>query len=197
MVEIENCDRGKVHWSRCGVVEDDKLVVVVVVLEEMRSDFRSLLPFVSVSFTSVLRILAMLLTAIAQQSAATLILDEDSSSTTDHLLLRFQRRAKYKKWLWWSRCTLALTVIQFVCATYLVLNSAYYFSKDTPPTACLLGWIGMEHWLVAPQITHSFHDHRLFRCSRSVLYRLWCSQMEIFLPIPWQCLEIPLQGGFW
>ncbi|WJX15552.1 hypothetical protein P8452_05684 [Trifolium repens] len=107
-------------------------------------DFRSLLPFVSVSFTSVLRILAMLLTAIAQQSAATLILDEDSSSstTTDHLLLRFQRRAKYKKWLWWSRCTLALTVIQFVCATYLVLNSAYYFSKDTPPTACLLelGW---------------------------------------------------------
>jgi hypothetical protein len=53
-----------------------------------------LLPFVSVSFTSVLRILAMLLTAIAQQSAATLILDEDSSSTTttDHLLLRFQRR---------------------------------------------------------------------------------------------------------
>lgn len=109
-------------------------------------DLRSLLPFVAVSFSAVVRILVMLQTASAQQSAATLILLDDHNHE-DHLLLRFQRRARYKIWLWWSRCTVALTIIQFVCAAYLILNSVYYLSKDnTTPTACILelGW--NPHW---------------------------------------------------
>ncbi|CAI8601630.1 unnamed protein product [Vicia faba] len=109
-------------------------------------DLRSLLPFAVVSFAAAIRIIVMFQTAVAQQSVATLILDDGSSSTTDRLLLRFHRRGRYKKWLLWSRCTLALTVIQFLCATYLVSNSAYYFAKDTSPAVCLLelGW--NLHW---------------------------------------------------
>ncbi|XP_058774540.1 uncharacterized protein LOC131648831 isoform X1 [Vicia villosa] len=109
-------------------------------------DLRSLLPFAAVSFAAAMRIIVMFQTAVAQQSAATLILDDDSSSTTDRLLLRYHRRGRYKKWLWWSRCTVALTVIQFLCATYLVSKSAYYFAKDTSPAVCLLelGW--NLHW---------------------------------------------------
>nr|XP_027188984.1 sn1-specific diacylglycerol lipase beta isoform X2 [Cicer arietinum] len=105
-------------------------------------DLHSLLPFLSVSIASLLRIVAMLQTAFAQYSAATLILN-DSSDDHDDLLLRFQRRARYKKWLWWSRCTIFLTLIQFLSSTYLLLNSAYFFSKHTPLTHyCLLelGW---------------------------------------------------------
>lgn len=58
-------------------------------------DLRSLLPFVAVSFSAVVRILVMLQTASAQQSAATLILLDDHNHE-DHLLLRFQRRVCYQ-----------------------------------------------------------------------------------------------------
>ncbi|CAK8574434.1 unnamed protein product [Lathyrus sativus] len=109
-------------------------------------DLRSLLPFAAVSFAAAIRIIVMFQTAVAQQSAATFILDDDSSSTTDRLLLRYHQRGRYRNWLWWSWCTVALTVIQFLCATYLVSKSAVYFAKDTAPAVCLLelGW--NLHW---------------------------------------------------
>ena len=63
-------------------------------------NLRSLLPFVAVSFCAVVRILVMLQTAFAQQSAATLILLDDHNHE-DHLLLRFQRRVRNHQLLYY------------------------------------------------------------------------------------------------
>ncbi|KAJ1382415.1 Fungal lipase-like domain [Sesbania bispinosa] len=92
------------------------------------------LPFVVVSVAAFLRILVMIQTAIAQDAAARLILDD-----TSDLVIRLHRRARYKKWLWWSRCSAVVIILQFLSAIYLVLKSADYFSKDTTTsTHCLL-----------------------------------------------------------
>ncbi|XP_057428068.1 uncharacterized protein LOC130721319 isoform X2 [Lotus japonicus] len=96
-------------------------------------DRRLLLPFVAVSIASLIRIVVMFQTAFAQDAAAKLILDD-----TSDLLLRLNRRARYKKWLWWSRFTVMVTVLQFLSATYLLLNFLHYFSKDTTSNHCLL-----------------------------------------------------------
>ncbi|XP_015942351.1 uncharacterized protein LOC107467700 isoform X1 [Arachis duranensis] len=91
---------------------------------------RFLPPFAIVSIAALLRLLLMLRTALAQQVAAQFILNSPSDASTDSLL-RLHRREKYKKWLWWSRCTSVFTVIQFVCAGYLLIKSPAYLSTDS------------------------------------------------------------------
>ncbi|XP_061360195.1 uncharacterized protein LOC133304209 isoform X2 [Gastrolobium bilobum] len=98
------------------------------------SRFFLFLPFLAVSLSAFLRILVMLLTGIAQKQAALLILDD----TSDDPLSRLHRRVRYKKWLRWSRCTVVVVVLQFLCATYLLFNSADSSSTATTSSHCAL-----------------------------------------------------------
>ncbi|RDX62313.1 Sn1-specific diacylglycerol lipase alpha, partial [Mucuna pruriens] len=92
-------------------------------------DDRFFVPFLVVSVVALLRIVAMFQTALAQQAAATLILQD-----TSDLLIRLRRRAMYKKWLCWSRCSFAIILLQFLSAAYLVIH--FSTSKD-----CVLEYI--------------------------------------------------------
>ncbi|XP_047180491.1 uncharacterized protein LOC124847129 isoform X1 [Vigna umbellata] len=87
-------------------------------------------PALLVSLAAPIRVLVMLQTAFAQEAAATLILQDSND-----LFTRLRRRAMYKKWLCWSRSSAILTLLQFLFALYLVLDSTRHFSSSNH---CLL-----------------------------------------------------------
>ncbi|CAL0316295.1 unnamed protein product [Lupinus luteus] len=90
-------------------------------------DSHFVFPFVPVSVFALVRIVVMLQTAIAQEATAKVILESPSHPVD--AVQRLQRRVRYLKWLWWSRCTVAIIVLQFLCAAYLIFKYADYFSN--------------------------------------------------------------------
>ncbi|CAJ1977809.1 unnamed protein product [Sphenostylis stenocarpa] len=91
---------------------------------------RFLLPFLFVSLAAPIRVVVMFQTAFAQQAAATLILQDSND-----LLIRLRRRAMYKKWLCWNRCSAVVIVLQSLFALFLLLDSTRHSSTSNH---CLL-----------------------------------------------------------
>ncbi|KAJ7957348.1 Sn1-specific diacylglycerol lipase beta [Quillaja saponaria] len=103
-------------------------------------DGRYILPFVAVSFAACVRIGVMIQSGIAQEATARIVLETPSDSTTVvDAVIRQERRIRYKKWLLWTRFTVAITLLQFVCATYLILNMAHYVSAGRTSCNCVSG----------------------------------------------------------
>ncbi|KAJ4843652.1 hypothetical protein Tsubulata_010148 [Turnera subulata] len=107
--------------------------LVLVVFQDC--DGKSLTtPVVGVSLAAALKILAMVRTGMAQRATATTILDSPADNVN-----RLKRRISYKRWLWWSRFTLIITLLQTVCAFYLLFIVVQHVSDDGTSYECSEG----------------------------------------------------------
>ncbi|KAK9141358.1 hypothetical protein Scep_011039 [Stephania cephalantha] len=92
--------------------------------------------FVFVSAVSAVRIMSMIGIGIAQEATATTILNSPKDSAA---AIRHERRMKYKRWLWWTRFGVIITVLQFLGAMYLVFVMLKYLSHDGKSNGCFSG----------------------------------------------------------
>ncbi|GAV82892.1 Lipase_3 domain-containing protein [Cephalotus follicularis] len=111
-------------------------------------DGHQIFPFVAVSLTAVIKLVAMLQTAIAQVATANTIIHSPPEKTNVvDTVIRHQRRIRYKAWLWWTRFAIIITVLQFVGATYLMFVVAKYVSPNQTSSDCALGRVSdSDRW---------------------------------------------------
>ncbi|CAN1247844.1 hypothetical protein LINPERPRIM_LOCUS6513 [Linum perenne] len=95
-----------------------------------------LIPIYLVSLASISKIFTMVFTAIAQEATAKIIME---SRTDIDSVNRVQKRVRYKRWLWWSRLAMVVTVLQLLSAFFLLFNTMHYISHNQPTTQCVLG----------------------------------------------------------
>ncbi|KAE8712325.1 putative transcription factor [Hibiscus syriacus] len=101
---------------------------------------QKVLPIVLVSFLSVIRIGTMIRLGVAQEATARIITQTPPDAQVLDPVLRHNRRVKYKTWLWWSRFSMVLTILQISGAFYLLISVAQYLSKDAYlSTECFIG----------------------------------------------------------
>lgn len=55
---------------------------------------------------------------------------------------------RYKRWLWWTRTAMIITVLQLMGATYLVFRIVKHVSQSPTPDDCLIGKLGSAFVLV-------------------------------------------------
>ncbi|OVA19069.1 Lipase [Macleaya cordata] len=94
-----------------------------------------------VAIAAAVRIMSMIGIAIAQEATATTILSSspaDSSSAVD-AVIRHERRMRYKRWLWWTRFGMVITVLQFLGATYLMFIILKSVSHSGKSSWCFIG----------------------------------------------------------
>ncbi|KAE8702957.1 putative transcription factor [Hibiscus syriacus] len=94
---------------------------------------QKVLPIIVVSLLSIVRIGTMIRLGIAQEATARII----TQTPPDAQVLD---PVKYKTWLWWSRFSMVLTILQISDAFYLLISVAQYLSKDAYlSTECFIG----------------------------------------------------------
>ncbi|XP_058093980.1 uncharacterized protein LOC131240008 isoform X4 [Magnolia sinica] len=99
-----------------------------------------ILPFVVVAVVAGIRIMSMIGTGIAQEATATTILgQQQAESAAVDAVIRHERRIRYKRWLWWTRFGIVITILQFVAVTYLMFIIVKYVSYDGNSSGCFLG----------------------------------------------------------
>ncbi|XP_038989675.1 uncharacterized protein LOC103717554 isoform X2 [Phoenix dactylifera] len=97
------------------------------------------LPFSVVSLVAGVRIVAMVGAGKAQQETAETIVNHPiESSIAVDAVIRHERRMRYKRWLWWTRFGMAVTVLQFVGAVYLMYIIFSDFSFKGGSKSCFL-----------------------------------------------------------
>ncbi|CAM9003168.1 unnamed protein product [Rhodiola kirilowii] len=97
--------------------------------------------YLFITTAATVRIGAMVKIGIAQEATATTIVGVPASedASIDNVV-RQQRRVAYKRWLWWTRFALVMTVLQLLGAAFLMFNVIRFvsfggdMSKD-----CVLG----------------------------------------------------------
>ncbi|KAK8585485.1 hypothetical protein V6N13_050464 [Hibiscus sabdariffa] len=106
----------------------------------------SVLPIVVVSLLSFVRIGTMIRLAIAQEATARIISQTPPEGQVLDPVLRHNRRVKYKIWLWWSRFSMVLTILQISGAFYLMISVAKYLSEDSYlSNGCFIGGFHISH----------------------------------------------------
>ncbi|XP_068665380.1 uncharacterized protein [Aristolochia californica] len=107
----------------------------------------SILPLAALVVVSTIRILSMIGTAIAQEATATTIISQPVESSVVDAVIRHKRRIRYKRWLWWTRFGMIVTVLQFVGATYLLFVTVKNASYHDESHGCFLGQdTGSKGW---------------------------------------------------
>ncbi|CAN6483271.1 unnamed protein product [Victoria cruziana] len=90
--------------------------------------FNVALPFLVVASLAAARMASMVGTGIAQESTAITILNNQLDDAAAEAVVRQDRRLKYKRWLWWTRFGMLITLLQFCAAGYLVFIIMKEFS---------------------------------------------------------------------
>lgn len=99
----------------------------------------TILPFVVVVVTSSVRIVSMIGAGITQEATATMIVSSPGESVAVDAVIRQERRMRYKRWLWWTRFGMIITVLQFVGATYLMFIMVKFVSDNGNSSGCFSG----------------------------------------------------------
>ncbi|XP_059447709.1 uncharacterized protein LOC132179091 isoform X4 [Corylus avellana] len=120
----------------------------LVILAYRSCDRRHVFPFVAVSLIAGIRIVAIVPSGIAQEATAKTILESPAESPPAVLdaVIRHKRRMRYKKWLWWTRFAMVITVLQVVGATYLMFHITKHISHDGTSNDCVLGIFSNSIW---------------------------------------------------
>ncbi|XP_042378225.1 uncharacterized protein LOC121971155 isoform X1 [Zingiber officinale] len=85
-----------------------------------------------ISLVAVVRIVYMVAAGKAQQDTAESIVRNVLEGPVDvDSLIRYERRMRYKKWLWWTRFGMLVTALQFLVALFLLCVFAKDFSTGT------------------------------------------------------------------
>ncbi|XP_031494511.1 uncharacterized protein LOC116260359 isoform X2 [Nymphaea colorata] len=93
-----------------------------------RCGFNVALPFLVVLLLAAARMASMVGTGIAQKATAITILSHQLDDAAAEAVVRQDRRLKYKRWLWWTRFGMLITLLQFFGASYLVFIIMKEFS---------------------------------------------------------------------
>ncbi|CAM8976453.1 unnamed protein product [Rhodiola kirilowii] len=85
--------------------------------------------YLFITTAATVRIGAMVKIGIAQEATATTIVGVPASedASIDNVV-RQQRRVAYKRWLWWTRFALVMTVLQLLGAAFLMFNVIRFVS---------------------------------------------------------------------
>ncbi|XP_042456804.1 uncharacterized protein LOC122041243 isoform X3 [Zingiber officinale] len=94
------------------------------------------LPFAASILSASIRVLAMVGAGKAQHETAEIIVSFPIESAAADAAVRHERRLRYKKWLWWTRFGIAVTVLQSIGAAYLTFIALTDLSHGG---SCLLG----------------------------------------------------------
>ncbi|XP_073008012.1 uncharacterized protein [Typha latifolia] len=79
------------------------------------------LPFAVASMVAGVKIMSMIGAGMAQHATAEMIVRSPiESSIAVDAVVRHERRVRYKRWLWWTRFGMVVTVLQFFGALYLL-----------------------------------------------------------------------------
>ncbi|XP_077211969.1 lipase class 3 family protein isoform X2 [Tasmannia lanceolata] len=97
-----------------------------------------ILPVGVVTVVAFFRIMSMIGTGIAQEATASTIVSQQAESSVVNAVIRHQRRMRYKRWLWWTRFGMVITMLQFVGAAYLMIITIKYISYDDRSNGCFL-----------------------------------------------------------
>lgn len=95
-------------------------------------------PYTVTCLVAAIRIVAMIRTGIAQEATARMIASSPQEAPVVDAVIRHERRMRYKKWLWWTRIAMMITVLQLVVAIYLMFNVAKYVSQSGGSSDCVL-----------------------------------------------------------
>ncbi|XVF37801.1 hypothetical protein REPUB_Repub20aG0042200 [Reevesia pubescens] len=104
-------------------------------------DHHRILPIVTVSMFSAIRIGTMIKLGIAQEATAKTITDSPPETDVLDAVIRHDRRVKYKRWLRWSRFAMVVTVLQILGAFYLMFIVTRYISQNENDSSdpCFVG----------------------------------------------------------
>ncbi|CAM8979453.1 unnamed protein product [Rhodiola kirilowii] len=95
--------------------------------------------YLFITTAATVRIGAMVKIGIAQEATATTIVGVPASedASIDNVV-RQQRRVAYKRWLWWTRFALVMTVLQLLGAAFLMFNVIRFVSFGDMSKDCVL-----------------------------------------------------------
>ncbi|XP_042491710.1 uncharacterized protein LOC122071424 isoform X7 [Macadamia integrifolia] len=100
---------------------------------------RDVLPIFIVLVSAGVRIMSMIGTGIAQEASAITILRSPTESSVVDSFIRHERRTRYKRWLWWTRFAMIVTVLQLLGATYLIFSARKFVTPNGTSGGCFLG----------------------------------------------------------
>ncbi|XP_047317202.1 diacylglycerol lipase-beta [Impatiens glandulifera] len=102
---------------------------------------RDLALFMVIMFVSAVRIIVLIRTGIAQKATATMMAGLSMENVSLDAAMRQERRARYKRWIFWVRFLLLTTIVQFSVAAGLVLILIKHSAKGGTSTNCVIGYI--------------------------------------------------------
>ncbi|XP_052172832.1 uncharacterized protein LOC127788510 isoform X3 [Diospyros lotus] len=132
----------------CTVIMGISNVVVIIVgailvkLVYPACASKDILPFIVIVLGSCIRIGIVIRTGIAQQAIATIIVNSvPQGAPVLEACIRKERRSRYKRWLWWTRCLVVTTVLQFVSTAYVMLIVLENVYQRGALSNCVLGHV--------------------------------------------------------
>lgn len=136
----------KVRWSAVilGMLNMLVLVVGIVLIKKMHDkqcSKREIIPIIAIWVVCFVRIIAMVRTALAQRATALLVVSQTPISDA---LIRHQKRMRYKRWLWWTRAAMFITVLQLIGAIYLVFRVLQHVHQSPTTNTCLFGLVSKD-----------------------------------------------------
>ncbi|WOL02425.1 hypothetical protein Cni_G11144 [Canna indica] len=99
------------------------------------------LPIAASMLIAGVRVFAMVGAGKAQQETAEVIVSSPIDSAAADAVVRHEIRLRYKRWLWWTRFGMAVTVMQFIGAIYLTFILLTDLSYGGKSKACFIGTV--------------------------------------------------------
>ncbi|CAN0858102.1 hypothetical protein LINGRAHAP2_LOCUS7071 [Linum grandiflorum] len=141
---VENLRRTTILLGLCNLTLMFLGGLMVAVLFQHCDRNQVLIPISLVSLASIFKMLTMLSTGIAQEATAKTIMDQSRNDQVDYSVDRLQKRARYTRWVWWSRVAMVVTILQLGSGVFLLFNAMDYISNHQPTTLCILGITSIE-----------------------------------------------------
>ncbi|KVH97202.1 Lipase, class 3, partial [Cynara cardunculus var. scolymus] len=132
----------QLRWSAIilGISNMFLIIISLILITAAYPDcvIGDIVPFLVIFFVSCLRMASMIPIAMAQRATAMTIINTPSETRAVGTLIRRHQRIRYMKWIRWTRFAFVITVLQFMGASYLLINVSKNVFKDRTPNACVL-----------------------------------------------------------
>uniref|UniRef100_A0A251RR88 Putative lipase class 3 family protein n=1 Tax=Helianthus annuus TaxID=4232 RepID=A0A251RR88_HELAN len=142
----------QVRWSALflGLSNLFLMIISLILIIAAYPDcaFADVFPLIVILLVSCLRISTMIPIAIAQRATALTIVSTPTETRAAGTLIRRHQRIRYKKWIRWTRIAFVITVLQFLAASYLLIDISKLVLEERTPNECILGLLSTNTtWL--------------------------------------------------
>ncbi|KAM0011348.1 putative fungal lipase-like domain, alpha/Beta hydrolase [Helianthus debilis subsp. tardiflorus] len=142
----------QVRWSALflGLSNLFLMIISLILIIAAYPDcaFADVFPLIVILLVSCLRISTMIPIAIAQRATALTIVSTPTETRAAGTLIRRHQRIRYKKWIRWTRIAFVITVLQFLAASYLLVDISKLVLEERTPNECILGLLSTNTtWL--------------------------------------------------